>query len=319
MDPDLEAISRLRDDLEAGQSSHWRRHLEHESWMSSEPGARTGLGAYIPWNMRRALIHHLLQTPFRRHGRSFASFPAILKAGQHIARVQGRVFDLDDLRQVLTLACVRHHLELSTAAPQTIAVIGDGYGRLASLLLATLPRCLVVLVNLTPALLVDLLSLRRVWPDLKVIRATASDDLVTALATSQLKVVAIRADEVEALEAMRIDGAFNVSSMQEMDPPIIDRYFSLLRRNCAPATWFYCSNASSKTLPDGTVVRFADYPWHANDVILLDELCPWAQTNYLAWPPPWYIKRVHLIRHRLVWLHKAGTDTLLSKQAVNNA
>lgn len=256
--------------------------LAHPSWKSALPGPRSGLGSYVPWKRRRGFLHFLLQSPFRRMGKRFPAFEETLRAGRRLAAAHDRVFDLDDLRQVLTLACVRRHLDLT--GPETFAVIGDGYGRLAGLLLATLPQCRVALVNLDEPLQVDLDSLRRVWPELD-------------------RVTAIPAGEARVLANGPLGGAFNVSSMQEMDPAAIAEYFRILR-SAPSSTWFYCSNATEKHLPDGTAVRFLDYPWDRRDAILLDELCPWAQRNYQMWPPR-YFPRLYRIRHRLVRLHKS--------------
>jgi len=263
-------------------SEAWRQRLAHPSWRAPEIGPKHGLGSWVPWNRRRALLHFILQTPFRRMGRRFQAFAQTLRAGRRLAAVHGRVFDLDDLRQVLTVACVRHYVDMS--GPRTFAVIGDGYGRLAGLLLATLPDCRVVLVNLELPLSVDVKALRRVWPTLD-------------------RLIAVPASEAASLRAMPLSGAFNVSSMQEMTLATIADYFTTLRGAAAATTWFYCSNADAKRQPDGTVVRFDEYSWDDRDEILLNARCPWAQSNYEAWPPHYFARETN-IRHRLARLHK---------------
>lgn len=73
-----------------------------------------------------------------------------------------------------------------------------------------------------------------------------------------------------------MDLALNVASFQEMNPPVIGEYFDDLRAAAAGrGLVFYCCNREEKRLPDGTVSRFAEYPWSGSDKILLDELCPW--------------------------------------------
>ena len=273
-----------------GLSSHWRQHFQHATWKRDELGLRQGLGLFIPYTMRRAVIHYLLQTPFRRQGRRFAN-------------IQGRVFDLDELRQVLSLACVRHYIDLQPSARYTFAVIGDGYGRLANLLLATCPECTVVLVNLPPALRIDLASLKLGWPDLPVLEAAGTADLKALTSVPRVRVVAIPAHKADLLKEIPLDGAFNVSSMQEMELSVIAHYFEVLRSNPAPATWFYCSNGIVKFWSDGTVVRFADYPWDPQDEILLDEPCPWVQKGYITFPPRYFV-RPQPGHHRLVRLRK---------------
>ena len=87
--------------------------------------------------------------------------------------------------------------------------------------------------------------------------------------------------------------------MQEMDPPVTARYFELLRR--AKTALFYCCNREEKVLPDGTVTRFAEFPWKPEDKVLFDELCPW-HNSYYALLPPFYRPYDGPIRHRLVRL-----------------
>jgi putative sugar O-methyltransferase len=297
----IEELAGQLERVEPGQSSHWREMMANASWRSADPGPKHGLGEFIPWNWKRALLHYLLQTPFRRMGAKLDAFEGTLSAAHSMARAHGRVLDLDDLRHVLALARVRQVLRIDASAALTVAIIGDGYARLSSLLLQTLPNCRVILVNLTKALMIDLLSLQRFRPDVDVALMTQGGRK-GGPATSQ--VIAIPAGDADLLAELPFDGAFNLSSMQEMDPSAVANYFGLLRRNPSLRTWFYCANATEKRLPDGTYSRFYEYPWQPEDEILLDELCPWAQKNYQMWPPR-YFPRLYDVRHRLAWLRKA--------------
>jgi hypothetical protein len=64
---------------------------------------------------------------------------------------------------------------------------------------------------------------------------------------------------------------------------------------------FYCCNREEKTLPDGSIIRFADYPWGRNSMII-DELCPWYQ-QYLSSKPPFHRPFDGPTMHRLVKLN----------------
>ena len=68
--------------------------------------------------------------------------------------------------------------------------------------------------------------------------------------------------------------------MQEMDPPRIVDYFNDLRTISGSRCFFYCCNREEKKLPDGTITRVRDYPWLTEDLVLIDELCPWHQFYY---------------------------------------
>jgi hypothetical protein len=129
-----------------------------------------------------------------------------------------------------------------------------------------------------------------------------------ALADPAVRAVAVRADNVPILARAPIGLAVNIVSMQEMNPETIAAYFAVLRQNPAPETVFYCANKLTKTLPDGTVARFADYPWRADDTIRVDAVCPWAQWTYSRRPPFWHYRwgQGRVIWHRLAGLAKAS-------------
>ena len=65
--------------------------------------------------------------------------------------------------------------------------------------------------------------------------------------------------------------------------------------------YFYCANRVEKTLPDGTLVRFEEYPWSSHDTVLLNELCPWHQDFYTM-RPPFYRPYDGPIMHRIAKL-----------------
>lgn len=84
--------------------------------------------------------------------------------------------------------------------------------------------------------------------------------------------------------------------------PVINEYFDLMRSGDG-ARYFYCCNRVEKKLPDGSVIRYNDYPWSADDTIVIDELCPWYQKYPVSLPPFWK-PFAGPIRHRLVQLEK---------------
>ena len=89
--------------------------------------------------------------------------------------------------------------------------------------------------------------------------------------------------------------------MQEMDLHIIDRYFQDMRSIKTKKLIFYCCNRIEKKLPDGTITKFKEYPWIAEDEIIRDELCPWHQEFY-SFNPPFFRVYDGPIQHRLVSL-----------------
>lgn len=266
-----------------------------------------GFGGHAPspsW-LRRA-AHRLLQRPFRQMGRALVHFERVDRAAAQIVRMQDRTYDLDALRQALTTALLLEKVPARLAPSATVAVIGDGFGMLAALLLLLAPGIRVVSVNLSRTLLVDLVYLSRALPALKFALATDASSLSALRSDQEARVIALRAQDAPLLAACGPDLAVNVVSMQEMDPPVIAGYFKALRAGDGPPVAFYCCNREEKTLPDGTVVRFDSYPWSAADEVLLDEACPWSQ-EYYSWRFPFYRRYDGPIRHRLALLAREGS------------
>ncbi len=110
--------------------------------------------------------------------------------------------------------------------------------------------------------------------------------------------------EAETIDAQKVEADLfiNVASMQEMDHQSIQKYFALIRCQ-AQDTYFYCCNRISKTLPDGTTVKFDEYGWQPSDSVLFDELCPWHQ-HFPVSRPPFLRPFDGPIKHRLVKMSK---------------
>ena len=286
-------------------SAHWREMHRDFRYENGEFHGLRGFGGYSPapaWPRRAA--HRILQRPFRRLGDGLSRFAEADRATAEIVRRQGRAYDLDALRQALTAALLLERAPERLGPRRIAAVIGDGFCALGSLLLSLAPGLRIVSVNLSRTLLVDMVFLAKALPGVKFALATDAQGLKTLLADPGVRAIALRAEDSGLLAECPLDLAANVVSMQEMDPPVIAGYFAALRASEGPPLAFYCCNRLEKTLPDGTVVRFRDYPWSARDEILLDEPCPWSQTFY-TWRPPIYRKYDGPIWHRLALLEKA--------------
>ena len=219
------------------------------------------------------------------------------KVGRKIAKLQGRLFTHDMLRQVLTLALIHKHAH-EFENPGSVLNIGDGYGFMSSLFLSAYPDRKVICVNLTKSLLVDAIFVLRGVPGVNLALVTNQEDLKKAIADSAITLVLVQADNVEILANTPISLATNLVSMQEMEMPVVNSYFEILRQNPASQTLFYCCNKLMKELPDGTVVRFEDYPWLPEDKMLCDAICPWSQWYYSRKPPFWHYRTGE---NRVIW------------------
>lgn len=296
---------------DSGESSHWRKyHSEFNFTGDGFEGLQGFGGSQKPYRGLRLWLHRILQRRFRKMAAIFPDFKSIDEQAEKITASQGRAYDLDVLRQALTIAFLKNnHLSTTPSSQATVCVIGDGFASMTALLLASSSASRVVLVNLTKTLLVDLWYLK-LWMgaekfNAKVTLVTDEDGLVQALArqgsSNSLggEVIAIQAVDHELLQRCPVDIALNIASMQEMDPSVISAYFDDLRTVASHRKLtFYCCNREEKLLPDGTVTRFAEYPWNLKDKILIDERCPWTQ-QYYTFSPPFFRPYDGSFRHRL--------------------
>jgi len=293
-----------------GSSSHWLNY--HSTFEFKNDGFKglEGFGGNLPLQVGlRSLAHQFLQLRFRKMGMIFPSFTSVDLEAKNITASQKRHYDLDVLRQSLSVALLKTVIPSFLKSNSMACVIGDGFASMTSLLLATQSAGCVVLLNLTKTLLVDLWYLK-LWLGIddfdRRIKLVTSDctslEKVMKEWASQTKlgsVIAIEARNQNLLKAFPIDYAINIVSMQEMDPPVIADYFNDLRTiTRSRQLFFYCCNREEKTLPDGTTTRIEEYPWLKEDQVLIDELCPWHQFYYTKKPP--FYHPYPPIRHKLV-------------------
>ena len=297
-----------KEDLAA--SSYWQKHHSKFRFLGNGFEGLILLGGNEkPHRGLRLLLNRLLQRPFRRMGVAFRKFNDIDRISKKVAICQDRASDLDVLRQVLTLSYLHDRVPSLLTSKNTSCVIGDGFATMTALQLASRSAGRVILINLTKTLLVDLWYLK-LWMGTEIFESSV--DLVTdeaslsqALAKPIINetsgnVIAIQASNHELLRNCPIDIVLNIASMQEMNPPVIAAYFDHFRTIASRRRLvFYCCNREEKKLPDGTVIKFNEYPWNANDDILDDNLCPWYQ-KYYKLRPPFFHSYNGPIRHRLV-------------------
>lgn len=300
-DQDAFAALAAADGPEKTRSAYWE--YEVGKFTVTAAGAivgRTTLGnASRKLSPLRNAVHYLLQRPLCRFAAGFRDFADCERLGRQVAAGQGRQFNCDMLRQVLALALIRHHINFA-ASDDCNLVIGDGYGVMTAMLMLHAPHRRTITINLTKPLLLDLTHVRQALPEARLALVADADDMRAALADERISLIGIRADDLAVLHEAPIGLAVNIVSMQEMDPPVVARYFDVLRRNRARQTAFYCCNKLFKES------NFADYPWQSEDKILHDSECPWAQWYYSPWPPFWHRRAggERKIWHRLAWLKK---------------
>lgn len=299
-------ISRQFSNHDDAASSHWQYYhqfLEINDDMNI--ASVKGFGDGKKSGLLADLAHEIFQTPYRRMVKRDDEFKALNAIAKQSAKDRGIRFSLDVLRQVLTLADLKAKKLIKPN--QDAIVIGDGFGSLTSLLLQSGIARKVVLVNLTKTLFVDIAMLMRI-PFFQRERAISlvftDDEMKNAMADDSVKVIALEATNSHILHSSSADIAFNIASMQEMDMKSVNEYFVQLRKISAHKDFlFYCCNRKEKQLPDGSWIRFDEYPWKSGDTHYFDELCPWHQ-YYYKYLPPSYCRYDGPIQHRLT---KFGT------------
>ncbi len=218
----------------------------------------------------------------------------ILQAAKKIAKATNRDFSYDLARMLLTVDLLKKHTDGFDG--KRIVIIGDGYGSLGCLLKACYPQARITFINLGRTLTFDAYYSDRAFPNLNHKLISSASDI---LCDDFNYIEAERSNEFE----IEGDLFVNIASMQEMNLDVIGAYFKILRGQIKD-TLFYCCNRLEKSLPDGTIVKFFEYPWSKTDEIVVDELCPWHQRAPKLRPP--FVYRFDgPIQHRLVKIKPA--------------
>ena len=202
-----------------------------------------------------------------------------------------QIFGYDITRMSLTIDLLDK--SIGNLNEKTFCVIGDGYGRLGSLLKGIYPKSKIIYINLGKTLIFDYIYSLRAHPNSK--HKLMREKFERIFDFSYVEAESYRELEVEA------DIFINIASMQEMNSEIIADYFSMIKSQSS-GTYFYCANRISKTLPDESIINFFQYPWDGM-VILRDELCPWHQ-KFPTLRLPFIRKFDGPTQHRLVCVVK---------------
>jgi len=298
----FDELAAALDAYEEGRSSHWRH--EQNAFDFSE-GSFSGVGPMGTFSQSQGAIatiaHLIFQIPFRLFGLRYRHFLSIDKAARKTARRQGRQYDLDLLRHTLTLGFLRKHLDLEQErAP--VCIIGDGYANMSSVVLGSLPNSRVILVNLAKSLMVDLICLQQAFPGESYALVRTAGELARAIDDPMLRIILVGANDAPILAGADISLAINIESMMEMDSPIIQSYFDLLRSTSRGTLPFYCCNLEHKIFSGEGTSNFYDYPWQNTDTILVHGVCPWTKIRY-GNTPPFFARRIPDL-HRLVYLSR---------------
>ncbi|MCX5715526.1 MAG: putative sugar O-methyltransferase [Candidatus Omnitrophica bacterium] len=221
----------------------------------------------------------------------------VKQRGFQVAYRQNRLFDYNCARQMLCVNSIFKNIGLEKSG--MVAVIGDGYGFTASLIKLLYPQATVICVNLGKMLIVDVLYIKKVFPETRSMLINDKGDFNKC---DQGSILFLEAEKYQLLYSQPVCLFVNIDSMQEMTEEVIKTYFDIMRSSTVES-YFYSCNRVEKKLPDGTVIKFSDYPWDKRDAILIDEKCQWCQKFPLEQPPFWrYMDGP--VQHRLIRLFR---------------
>ena len=204
------------------------------------------------------------------------------------------VFNFDHAKHILIFDLLESHGIFETE--NLICIIGDGHGFLGTLIKAMRPDAKILFINLGRNLLIDVVCFSVFFPDINPLHISNIED---HKAISSHSIMFLEAENYNLLGNLPVRLFVNIASMQEMEMPVINKYFEIMETSTVES-YFYCCNREEKVLSDSSIIGFMDYPWGGGQ-ILVDEPCPWYQEYPSSRPPFWKpFDGTHL--HRLIKL-----------------
>jgi hypothetical protein len=299
--------------IDSSASSHWQECARHFEVRSIDEDhfdlAGYGFGLSGSWSFPARVISWAGNTLHM----AYLGLPGLrqnVRGAKGVVQRMGLVFSQDAFRQVCTLNLLVRQMQ-TTQNPERILIIGDGHGILSALLHTCYPSARIFLADLGSVLFFQSYHLHKAFPDAQQILTDEDTDGNDSAVFNFCP-----ADRLDTLPQERLDLAINVASMQEMDPSVISRYFTLLRQHNTQL--FYCCNRLDKRLGGGEIARFMDYPWSPADEHLTDGPCPWHQWFFgfgssphirlLGLPMPFMHRYEGIHWHRLTKLSRRQID-----------
>ena len=174
------------------------------------------------------------------------------------------LFNFDHAKHVLIFDLLDSHGFFNTE--NLICIIGDGHGFFGTLIKAMRPNVKILFVNLGRNLMIDAVCFSMFFPDVNPLLLSELEDHKVIPSHS---IMFLEAEKYGILEDLPIGLFINIASMQEMDLSVINKYFKIMRTSTVEP-YFYCCNREEKKLPDGSVIRFMDFPWGGPRFWLMD-------------------------------------------------
>jgi hypothetical protein len=189
-----------------------------------------------------------------------------------------------------------------------ILIIGDGGGIFSCLLKILYPKLRICIIDLPQVTFFQAVNLEKKFPQAKHLLMSNSTIISSQLFESADFVYC----PVPALEnfeksEIKFDLAVNIFSMQEMNFKTVEYYFQLIKRKLHNRGFFYCCNRVEKTLPDGELIKFENFPFPEDANTSIDESPDFFKCFFSLDPDVWvfswlpfFSKYRGKIRHKLL-------------------
>ncbi len=255
-------------------SSHWKLYGKQFKVNIDDNGniiylAGVGFGDMMTKNPLEMFLHYVCHLTYLINLPNRWDVLKLIMPSLKVCRSMGCFFSFDCFKQMYSLALIKKHIADDIKLKRSVfLIIGDGYGFLSSLIKTAFPNSTVILIDIGKTLLFQAYYCQRVHPNCIHQLIDEKSDL------ANIDFLYCPAEKLENIR-WNYDVAINIVSMQEMNWPSIEKYFSFLRKKSNKGSLFYCCNREVKILPDGEKLEFFKYPWEKTDKFIIDEYCPW--------------------------------------------
>ena len=239
-------------------SSHWRDYGAKTNVTYGVSGFEfnaKGISTFSKKSTLGAIKHLSIDMLLDKMLSNYGAVKETIRVAKAITNELNIHFDFDHAKHVLIYDLLNSY-ELFNKK-DLFCIIGDGHGFLGTLIKSLRPDAKILFVNLGRNLLIDTICFSKIFAIIEPLHYYQPENF------DQIKnneIIILEAEHFELLQNLPISLFINVASMQEMDVPVINHYFEYMRTSSAEPH-FYCCNREEKTLSDGTISRFADYPW----------------------------------------------------------
>ena len=239
-------------------SSHWERYGEKIKSLKIEGSYK--LEGYGFGNHQRKNVLNVIKTMpnmlmlhkvLKDHSANHETVNNVKK----ILKSWNIIFGFSHLKNLLSFDLINSYDLFNQ--PGYICIIGDGYGFFGTLIKKMFPKAKIIFINVGKILLFDVLYFSKIFPETELLHLRQCENKT---AVTDYSIIFLEAEQYDLMKKLPISLFINIASMQEMDMSVIQKYFDYMRTSTIES-YFYCCNREEKTLPDGSVIRFIDYPW----------------------------------------------------------